>query len=332
MMMITRSQAKSVATPHRFEIPFDFILLAKGCPYFSSVLVRAVSLGDVTSSFYRIPPEVWMMIGEDIGPRDLARLLQVCAFVHDVISFLLYRKVILVGRQGRRCGAMLASEKGNSRFYASLVQEVAVFSFEIADQYLSMTVFARALKHMNALRALHMHISPHNSASFIHCVVREQNGDNDHVWYPNLARVLVNGTPSLLEVMGFQHLTELSLNQPLSMSDLVDTMDKVDKTNTTVLRLQLRKDTCPRDVFSCIAKHCSVLTSLSLEQPDMDARVSRVGSFSAIEANACSFCLEFPTSASFISSPPSSTSNFGPEYLIGLEVRGKAPWNSHLLR
>ncbi|KAH6910074.1 hypothetical protein BKA70DRAFT_1100754, partial [Coprinopsis sp. MPI-PUGE-AT-0042] len=222
----------------------------------------------------KVPGEIWEDVGKYLRPTDIASFLRVGKLTFDVGSYLLYRKIVLIGVKGRRCGLMLSSGEHNAPFYASLVQELEFFSFETVERYLNFTALAHALTVMKALRIVHFHVSTANAESLVFFLSKE-----GHIpplfdpWNPCLQRVYVNSSTALLPFISHRNLTEVSLTDSLAIEGVDELVSHIHGQNLSVLRLQLKEATDPKATMTLISAACPNLFVLSLEQPEMNCKV-----------------------------------------------------------
>jgi hypothetical protein len=223
----------------------------------------------------KIPFEIWERVGRHLRSAEIASFLRVAKATFGVGSYLLYRKIFIIGAKGRRCGMMLSSGENNGPFYASLVQELQFFSFETVDRFLNFTALAHALTKMNALRVVHFHVSTANAESLVYFLSKE-----GHIpplfdkWNPCLQRVHINSSPGLLPFASNRKLTEVSLTASLDIEGIESLVSHIEGQSLSVLRLQLTEDTSVSTVITRISDACPNLLVLSLEQPEMNCRVS----------------------------------------------------------
>jgi hypothetical protein len=218
--------------------------------------------------------ELWTDVGLHLKPSDCARLMRVCAVLHTAGSVLLYRRLVLTGRQGRKCNIMLSSGEGHAPFYASLVHEVIFFAFDVASRHVNLPVFAKAIQSMTALHILRLNMSAENSRTLLSCMREEEYSLSSAQRYPRLSRVHLNSGPELALLVGQRDLTEFSLTAELTLDKILSVTQGLKGVGLVDLHLHLKAKTDEDEALGFIGRFCPSLQVLLLQKPGMDAKVS----------------------------------------------------------
>ncbi|KAH6904077.1 hypothetical protein BKA70DRAFT_1432714 [Coprinopsis sp. MPI-PUGE-AT-0042] len=223
-----------------------------------------------------VPLEMWMAIGQHLSLRDRASLTRVCSAVYTAGSVLLYKRLILAGRQGRKCNMMLSSGEGNAEFYASLVHEVILFTFDVASRHVNLPAFAKAIQNMTGLHVLRLHVSTQNISTLLLYMNKEEHSLSSSQRFPRLAKVHLNSNPDLIALIKQRDLTEFSLTEELTLDDVLAVTQGLHGAKLAILHLHLKGNTCEDEALGFVGRACPLLQILVLQQPSMDAKVSVV--------------------------------------------------------